>query len=296
MSILWKRRGFTLVELLVVIAIIGVLIALLLPAVQQAREAARRMQCSNNLKQIGIALHNHHDTYGKLPGGGSDGPVKDCCDSDTENREAWSWLFHITPFIEQTNVYELPTNALVSQSIISAYTCPTRRAPQLWNGSFRSDYAGNAGISSGTPGEQGVFLRQYKTVPRPASEGTRPDRKRRMADVRDGTSNTLMVAEKQIHDKVMGTAGGDNERWNNAGWDVDLIRYGNHLPEPDHMHPDDSQSTHWSSRFGSSHVGGVLGVRVDGSVTMIPYTMDPGVFQNFCEIGDGEVIPSDQFN
>jgi len=97
-----KRRGFTLIELLVVIAIIAVLIALLLPAVQQAREAARRSQCKNNLKQIGLAMHNYHDVYNCLPNGNVAGPG-----ATTPGNDLWgmSWYMRILPFIDQAPVY-----------------------------------------------------------------------------------------------------------------------------------------------------------------------------------------------
>src|SRR5688572_33022654 len=94
-----RRLGFTLVELLVVIAIIGVLVALLLPAVQQAREAARRMSCQNNLKQLGIALHNHHDVKNMFPG----------CPNDNENANTkcgTNWAIESLPFMEQQNLYQ----------------------------------------------------------------------------------------------------------------------------------------------------------------------------------------------
>src|SRR6266481_9147861 len=107
-----SRLGFTLIELLVVIAIIGVLIALLLPAVQKVREAASRTQCANNLKQIGLAMHNFHDTYGLFPNQGGQAHSGIAYDSSGTplgiKYQTAGWLFQILPFIEQDNLYKLP--------------------------------------------------------------------------------------------------------------------------------------------------------------------------------------------
>ncbi len=286
-----KPEGFTLVELLVVIAIIGVLVALLLPAVQAAREAARRMQCQNNLKQIGLAAHNHNDTLGYLPGGGSDGPTKDCCNAD--NRLGWSWSYYLTPYMEQNAIFEQTSDSVVATSYVSNYFCPSRRAPGLYNGSGRSDYAGNGGSTIGNRGLDGVMVRQYSAPKSGQPADLKPDVRRRLADIVDGTSNTLLAAEKQVHPTTWGKAGGDNEVWNNAGWDECVVRFGGELPQPDMKHPDATQATHWSRKFGSSHPSGVQGVRADGSVHFIPYTVDATHWLRFCTIADGHPLPGD---
>ncbi len=287
MRVFPKKRGFTLVELLVVIAIIGILVALLLPAVQAAREAARRMQCKNNLKQIGLAMHNHHDTLGHFPYGGSDGPTKTCCNAD--NRDGWSWAFQLTPYMEQNAVYETTNDSVVAMTVIGGYFCPSRRAPGVYGTSAKNDYAGNGGSTMGNAGQDGALVRQWAKLTQPA--GTRPDTRRRMADLSDGTSNTLLVAEKQVHPTTWGSAGGDNEPWNNAGWDECVVRFGNELPAPDILHPDKSKPTHWSRKFGSSHPGGVNTARADGSVAFVAYTVDATHWLRFCTINDGQPLP-----
>lgn len=305
-----RRRGFTLVELLVVIAIIGVLVALLLPAVQQAREAARRMQCSNNLKQIGLAFHNFHDTYGHLPGGGRDGVGLPLDHTKTSSAAVagWNWTYHILPFIEQQNVFDMGddndysnSNTIVGQQGINAYYCPTRRTPTGYASGLlhRADYAGNAGerdVASVGNLRQGGNVGRRGVVRQTDSSGWKVTIER----IRDGSSNTIMVAEKALHDSSHGDEGGDNERWHNSGWDEDAVRYGAHVngqgivPIPDNDAPDRENSyafgrpeltingqftTKWHPYFGSAHTGGMNACLADGSVRFIPYTVDGEAFR-----------------
>ena len=154
-----RPRAFTLVELLVVIAIIGILVALLLPAVQAAREAARRTQCVNQLKQMGVALHNHHDINKYFPTAGlvpwswynrfGDILPDMAAGANTVQRAGGvgpGWCYQILPYMEQDAAYRLETTGEVEQARISQFFCPSRRAPARQGGRYLNDYA------SATPG------------------------------------------------------------------------------------------------------------------------------------------------
>lgn len=204
------RRGFTLVELLVVIAIIGILIALLLPAVQAAREAARRSQCSNNLKQLGLALHNYHDTYKSLPAG----YIRQH-PSDGDRYANWSWGSAVLPFVEQQALYDQidpSTNQLdvaianatlrgLMQQPNSAFRCPSDTGPDTVND------AGNVRKMK----DSGGTMRHLATSNYVAVNRTHNPRRvpnigtagafyqnswKRFRDVTDGLSNTLFLGER----------------------------------------------------------------------------------------------------
>src|SRR5215470_5441259 len=122
------RRGFTLIELLVVIAIIALLIGLLLPAVQKVRESAARTKCSNNLKQIGLAFQSYHDVTAYLPTAGTEVP-DDGTDNPPTNRLDWGWAYEILPYIEQAQLQNVTSNAVVRATPVSTYGCPSRQGP-----------------------------------------------------------------------------------------------------------------------------------------------------------------------
>ncbi len=297
-----SMRGFTLIELLVVIAIIAILIALLLPAVQQAREAARRTQCKNNLKQLGLACHNYHDVHGMFPIGHSRGPW-----TGSANVEAWGWHVHLLPYIEQSalfdtldvNTYSLEqviagdnpglpnTNSgniaddplLALQSRISGFSCPSdpndgiahadrhfgggvgiSRSP-AGNISWRpghTNYVGNRGTRDqpqATNDPFGVFGYNLAT---------------RIRDVEDGTSNTLMIGERDTKNCRAGAwpgvrnpqGSGGRGIWYNVGHSRTLIN------APTSVFNWDTDNGCGES-FSSMHPGGVQFALADGSVRFV---------------------------
>ncbi len=202
-SIRWRNRAFTLVELLVVIAIIAILVSLLLPAVQAAREAARRVSCANNLHQMGLALHTYHDVYQRFPAG-------------VMQPNFLLWTGSLLPFIEQTNLFSTITingrwesgnvaNAKACATWIGTYRCPSSRAPQhsdiqSINGRVPCGYlavaSGTATRESGTaPDHMGLKIQNGLMFVNSTS---------RFASVIDGTSNSLAIGEALFSDQAIG--------------------------------------------------------------------------------------------
>ncbi|EAQ82211.1 DUF1559 domain-containing protein [Blastopirellula marina] len=295
-----RRSGFTLVELLVVIAIIGVLIALLLPAVQQAREAARKMQCGNNLKQIGLALHNYHDTNGRFPPGYYMGLNQS---GTAENLLRYSWFQSLLPFVEQTALFDsvqtdiqagrLPWEFTQRQTIVNGFMCPSDPAnPKV--GPLRG-FHGNYVVSHGSHSlknadndrkADGMFFVESRI---------------RIADVVDGTSNVAMLGEIiLVPDDIDRRGAYYMTGWNNANVTLAL------RDTPNSDSPDTANSativdypprapgvatTEWC-RMGSRsyHPGGVLVGRADASVGFVTETIDLTTWNRFGSRNDGEVL------
>jgi prepilin-type N-terminal cleavage/methylation domain-containing protein len=285
-----RRRGFTLIELLVVISIIGVLVGLLLPAVQGSREAARRAHCQNNLKQFGLAFMNHHDQFGGFPTGGWDWfnvPTYTNGSPAIGPPQKAGWGFQVLPYMEQSNVWKGGAGQTDQERVLvaigtplSAFFCPTRRSPQTLqysdpeylNGTTTTqalcDYAASNWEGTGV-------VKRYDW--------------NRIADVIDGTSNTLLLAEKRLNLSKLGGVQHDDDIGYTSGWDQDTIRSTDLTPAPDYRGGFGSAAT-GQLRFGSSHPGGINAVMTDGSVRFIKYTVDPRTFKLLGNKADGMIL------
>jgi len=276
-----RRSGFTLIELLVVIAIIAILIGLLVPAVQKVREAAARSQCQNNLKQIGLALHNYHGVFKKFPPG--------WVGTGAAPNLSYGWPTFTLPYLEQNNLYKsigpdttplgtvFKTNLASLQLPVSTFICPsdssgtqgdlndnrpfTKAVPGQTVYIAKSNYPGNAGDYTGNLGcGTGIFYQDSKT---------------RITDITDGTSNTLLVGERDSGDILngtvrgrysaliagMSTAAGEN---GNAGTNA-LVGWTYFQP----MTGVNGTLKTPASCFGSTHTGGMNMLLCDGSVRFI---------------------------
>lgn len=300
------RRGFTLVELLVVIAIIGILVALLLPAVQAAREAARRTSCVNHLKQIGVAIHNHADSKQVLPTGGTVPWPRIEFHSDfgtpwNETKQGLSWAFQILPYLEERVVYDLDANGDIERAVIKGYFCPSRSNVRRQSHRILMDYAG---VTSGDfwKGEiwnvpmnrryKGAIVRtNWRYISQPAKTGmpansTKPIR---FSDVRDGTTHTLLVGEKRLRPARYDRGDWHDDKGWADGWDPDTIRTTG-IGRSGFRYGRDSNSNCSHScgyDFGSAHIGGAQFVLVDGSVRSIEYNIANAVFDQLGNREDG---------
>ncbi|NQT39263.1 MAG: DUF1559 domain-containing protein [Planctomycetes bacterium] len=311
-----RREGFTLVELLVVIAIIGILIGLLLPAVQAVRAAARRMQCSNHLKQIALALHNYHDSMGRFPYGTLD-------EATTSFHRRDTWMQQIWPHLEQSAVYDkymawkgvwiMDTPVEIKDAVIPTFVCPSDpNGPGFGAGGgyrsggygFQGNYVGCAGddyIKINRPGFSGYALHKLNGIFY-ANSATR------IGDILDGASHTLLLSEVMIRgDKNDPGWGGGGGYWGGGQHSafgftaleppnttvadrVWTCKDTNMLESPCMTVGDDINKCIFAR---SHHSGGASAAMGDGSVRFITETIDLPTWKALATRAGGEVTSTD---
>jgi len=315
-----RRGGFTLIELLVVIAIIAILIDLLLPAVLKVREAASRMKCQNNLKQMGLALHSYHDALGTFPSGHVE--LKDSAGAE---QYYVNWAIALLPYLEQDNLYRQYNNTIPNQAAgnqafratyVAVYTCPIDpRAKQILapetiapngagntsllyaTGSYRC-MTGQGDLSS--TNTYGGYWNEVQTAQKAnpngrgafhgdGMSGLQPER---MASVIDGTSNTIFVGEH--HTKTHFTRGpfwadsfnlySKGATWNSANVTAAVM-------QADYDKCASAVNANYCKYgWGSLHTGGINFLFGDGSVRSLPKSIDYRVFIALSTVAGGEVI------
>ena len=310
------KKAFTLVELLVVIAIIGVLMGLLLPAVQQAREAARQLQCGNNLKQMGTGALNHESLNMCYPSGGFGRAWEGDPNCGAGSTQPGGWTYSLLPFMDQDNLWELgikmelsgvkKANATRAATPIGIFYCPSRRTAKNYPGythGFKSnsvslvcklDYAGNCatgGIGSDGYSSANTYAAMEAIAVSTTANGLFFVKSAvQSADIYDGLSCTYLIGEKfidankyEIGSSSDGYAAGDDHIcW--TGADDDSLRGTGSLPQQDRA------GYNTSGFFGSPHAGTFGMTYCDGSVHRISYSIDSAVHRDLGIRNEGNSI------
>jgi prepilin-type N-terminal cleavage/methylation domain-containing protein len=321
------HRGFTLVELLVVIAIIGILVSLLLPAVQSAREAGRRTHCLNQLKQIALGFHQHHDAFHFFPTGGWGYSWMGDPDRGFGVKQPGGWAFNILPFVEEQTLHDLGKGQTFStkqvtfvtreQRQLPLFTCPSRRASEIipnyytltpYNMNFAArwgftDYAANSGDLQINGGNCEY---SYLNFPTTLADGdgaftnwgdtktitgiSFPRSTIGIANIPDGSSHTYLVGEKYLNpdNYTTGIDSADNVGFS-AGWGNDSSRFTQQAPTTDYA------GAPSNCKFGSAHVGIFHMALADGSVRGIDYLIDLTTHARLGNRHDGMVIDESAF-
>ncbi len=296
-----SRRAMTLVELLVVTGILGVLVALLLPAVQMARELARRSDCTNHLKQIGLAFLEHHNTHRFFPGNGGWDPTQqieaadgtmtyisttDDLDPNGPTIHYWgvgdprkagadqpgSWAFSILPWLERKNIFDQRDWKVP----VAVYACPTRRPAAAMKAPLIDEYGSY--VTGGWPWAKTDYAANLKVVP------NRP-RVMRLADIIDGSSQTLLAGEKSMDPKdyLTGTWYFDEPFF--AGGSAGTARSSAKVFR-------DEYGVNFQDHWGSAHPGTCNFLFADGHVIGVPYTVEQKVIEALMTPNGHEVTPS----
>jgi prepilin-type N-terminal cleavage/methylation domain-containing protein len=317
------KSAFTLVELLVVITIIGILIALLLPAVQAAREAARRVQCTNNLKQLALGCLGHEETHKFFPTCGWGYNWAGEPDRGFDKRQPGGWMFNILQYIEQDALRNMGADGdrtkmtLAASTPLAVQNCPSRRIctsyPFVTTANYsnlnpqpttvgRTDYAGNGGdcldgcagygfvstLKDGDDRSESWWL----SMPGSAKQSTGLFYVRsivKICDIVDGVSNTYLLGEKYCNPDhyADGLSAYDDQGWN-LGWDWDNVRWCNNAT--DYQPLQDQPGYDRGRAFGSAHAIGFHMAMCDGSVQFINYSIDPTTHNRLGNRKDGLTI------
>lgn len=286
-----KKTGFTLIELLVVIAIITILIALLLPAVQQAREAARRTRCRNNLKQIGVALHNYTDIHRVFPSGwiGVDAATGA---PFVEGTSGWGWATMLLPYMDQGPLYnQLDTNLPVLavengvsiQTHLEIFRCPSDTGDEMWqiNEESTGDPLAELASANYVACVGTIEMEDCEGQPAPfvckGNGAFYHNSKTGFRDLTDGASQTILVGERS---SLIG-----NSTWTGMAAEGEeaiarILGTADHTPNHPDSHLDD---------FSSRHEGGVHCLFGDGRVKFVGENIDLATYQGMCTI-DGEEV------